>query len=112
MHDFYYFKSVKLVEMVATPILKVLSEHHDIGAAQALFNITCVHECREQLVEQGVHLQMMDFLTGNTVAAVLKTDMAAINAVKAVYLQILVQVASLKKCILGLLEVLSLCFYI
>jgi len=96
---------VKLVELVAAPILKVLSEHHDIGAAQALFNITCVQECREQLVDQGVHLQMMDFLTGNTVAAVLKADTAAINAVKAVYLQILVQVASLKKCVLGLLEI-------
>jgi hypothetical protein len=101
----YYRHSLRLVESVTTPILKVLSELHDLGAAHAIFNISCVVACRQRLVEEGVHLQLMEFLTGAAVSSALKGDAAAINAVKGVYLQTLVQIVSLKQCVVDLLKV-------
>ena len=89
---------MRLVDKVTEPILKVLAEHHDLGAAHALFNLSCVHECRPTLFEQGIHLKMIDFLSTSN-------SQQGENAVRAIYLQILVQIASLKECILDLLKV-------
>lgn len=85
--------ALRLVHICLEPILKFLKEQHDQGAAQVLFNFSCIPECREELVESQIHLKVLEFMM--TVKDI---------ALKSVFLQILVQLSSLQVCVLELLK--------
>ena len=65
-----------------------------IGASTALFNISAIVECRSLLVEEKVHLTLLDHLQTSK-------DLA----MKSSFLQVIVQMSSSSICVQELLEV-------
>lgn len=86
--------SIKLAVDCFEPLLKCLRDPGDIGAAQALYNISCVPQCRTTMVVNKVHVKLLENLRNTKELAL-----------KSAYLQILVQLSSSNICVLELLEV-------
>ena len=84
---------VKLASSFFEQLVKILREASDIGAAMALYNISCIPQCRTELVENKIHLSLLEFLVLNKDAAM-----------KSAILQVLVQMSSSNVCVLELLQ--------
>lgn len=84
---------IKLATTFFEPLVKFLRDASDLGAAMAVYNISCIPQCRTELVENKIHIKLLDFLVVNK-DPVLKSAL----------LQILVQMSSSNVCVLELLQ--------
>jgi hypothetical protein len=83
----------KLATAFFEHVVRFLREAADLGAAMTLYNISCIPQCRTELVEAKIHLRLLEFLVQNR-------D----QAMKSALLQILVQMSSSNVCVLELLQ--------
>lgn len=84
---------VKLVSKCLDPMVKFLQNQADLGAIQVLYNLSCIPQCREELVDNKIHIKALELMM-----------LTREGAMKSAYLQILVQLSSSQVCILELLR--------
>eukprot|EP01039_Chlorochromonas_danica_P005824 gene5824-6413_t len=91
----YMNNAVRLTGISLEPILKFLKDSHDLGAAQVLYNLSCVPLCRADLVSAKVHCIILEHF---------QNTKDSNTALKSVFLQILVQLSSSDICVMELLH--------
>mmetsp|Transcript_25497 Transcript_25497/g.57615 ORF Transcript_25497/g.57615 Transcript_25497/m.57615 type:complete len:934 (-) Transcript_25497:1703-4504(-) len=84
---------VKLVAACLDPLVRFLREVSQISGAMALYNISCIPQCRGELIGAKIHVKILEFFISSR-----KLDM------KSALLQILVQMSSSNVCVLDLLQ--------
>ena len=95
LHNLLYDpeNSVALAKDIIEPLIQVINLHHDLGAAQALYNLSCANENDVLLYQYKLHLIL------------LKNINCTENIeVKSMYIIILVQMSSSITCIHELVE--------
>lgn len=58
----YRDNCVELASVCFLPLLRMMREFGDLGAAQAMFNLSCVAECDAALKAENVHMKILEFL--------------------------------------------------
>lgn len=85
---------ISLAGICVRPLLPFINPTSpDLGAIEVLYNLSCIPQCRNELVENNIHIQALECL-------VKVKD----SKFKSSFLQILVQLSSSEACILSLLE--------
>jgi len=79
---------VLLCDSVLSTLLSLVKVHHDLGAAQAIYNISCCTSCTESLRTHKVHLTVLELYT--------RTDNLE---VRNTYLQIICQMFYVPECV-------------
>lgn len=54
---------IEMASICFMPLLRMMKEHGNVGAALAIYNISCVAECENLLVQEKVHMKVLEFLT-------------------------------------------------
>lgn len=88
----YKSTSLALVEQVWAPLLYLIEESNLVDAAYCLFNVTCVPECVEVLVEHKLHSKIL--------ALMVETKD---SKSRSSFVQILVQLCGQRRCVEDLL---------
>ncbi len=89
----YPSNGLKLVTKCLDPMVKFLRDQADLGAIQVLYNLSCIPQCRSELVENKIHMKALELMM-----------LTREGTMKSAYLQILVQLSSSSVCILELLK--------
>jgi hypothetical protein len=89
----YASNGLKLVSKCLDPMIRFLRDQADLGAIQVLYNLSCIAQCRNELVENKIHTKSLELMM-----------MTREGTMKSAYLQILVQLSSSNVCILELLK--------
>lgn len=89
--------AIRLASVCLEPILRFLKESMDQGAAQVIYNLSCIPQCRAELVTANVHTIVLEHFQSAK-----QTD--SNSAIKAVFLQVLVQLSSSNVCVAELLK--------
>ena len=89
----YPSNGLKLVTKCLDPMVKFLRDQADLGAIQVLYNLSCIPQCRSELVENKIHVKALELMM-----------LTREGTMKSAYLQILVQLSSSSVCILELLK--------
>jgi hypothetical protein len=95
----YSANAMKLVGRCMEPMVKLLRDpgsdlHTSLAAGYVLYNLSCVPECRSDLVDSKIHVKVLEFVTS-----------AKDGRMKSAFLQILVQLTSSNVCVKDLLKV-------
>jgi len=83
----------KLATRFFDPLVKFLKDNSNLNGAMALYNISCIPQCRTELVNNKMHMKMLEFMVTNN-----NLEM------KCAFLQVLVQMSSSNVCVIELLK--------
>jgi hypothetical protein len=74
-------------------MIRFLRDFPDLGAASVLYNLACIPLCRSELVDNRIHIKVLEFMT-----------ICHEPTLKSAFLQILVQLSGSNVCIVDLLK--------